>query len=141
MNKTIKIIAIVLLALGALAIVGGVCSAVISRQLMGRGMASLNPQNLPQTRGGNRPMMGGRNLPDGFRWRRGFGFFSLPFWLIGGGLTFLVGGVVLMIFNRRKAAPVEPAIITKEKASAKPSAVAKEKAPAAAKKSTKKKPS
>lgn len=37
MNKTIKIIAIVLLALGALAVVGGVCSAIIGRQMITRG--------------------------------------------------------------------------------------------------------
>ena len=133
MNKTIKIIAIVLLALGALAVVGGVCSAVIGRQLMGRGMAALNQPNLPNFKGGNRPMMDRRNLPDGFRGGRGFGFFRLPFWLIGGGLTLLVAGVVLMIFNRRKAVAAEPAVISKEKAPSKPAAVAKEKAPAAKK--------
>ena len=63
MNKTIKIIAIVLLALGALAVVGGVCSAVISRQLTGRGMPALNQPNNPHFKGGDRPMKDGRNLP------------------------------------------------------------------------------
>ncbi len=82
--------------------------------------------------------MDGRNLPDGFRGGRGFGFFSLPFWLIGGGLTLLVAGIVLLIFNRRIAAAAEPAAITKEKAPAKPSAVAKEKASAANKSPRKK---
>jgi len=141
MNKTIKIIAIVMLVLGALAVVGGVLFAVVGRQLIGRGIAALNQPNNPNFRGGNRPMMNGRNLPNGFRWGRGFGFFSLPFWLIGGGLTFLVAGVVLMIFKGRITSAVEPAAITKEKAPAKSNSVAKEKAPATVKKSTKKKPS
>ena len=138
MNKTIKIIAIVLLALGALAVVGGVCSAVISRQLTGRGMPALNQPNNPHFKGGDRPMKDGRNHPDGFRDGRGFGFFRLPFWLIGGGLTLLVAGVVLLIFNRRITAAAETAAITKEKAPAKPAAVAKEKTPAA-KRTTRKK--
>lgn len=138
MNKTIKIIAIVLLVLGTLAMVGGVGFSVIGKILMGRGMAALNPQNLPQFRGGERLMMDGRNLPGGFRGGRGFGFFRLPFWLIGGGLTLLVAGIVLLIFNRRIAATAEPAAITKEKAPVEPAAVAKEKAPAA-KKTAKKK--
>ena len=60
-------------------------------------------------------MMDGRNLPDGFRGGRGFGFLRLPFWLIGGGLTILVAGTVLLIFNRRIAAAAEPVVISKEK--------------------------
>lgn len=76
-------------------------------------------------------MMDGRNLPDGFRGGRGFGFFSRPFWLISGGLTLLVAGLVLLIFNRRIAATAEPAAKPKEKATAKPAVVAKEKASAA----------
>ena len=138
MNKTIKIIAIVLLVLGALAVVGDVCSAVFGRQMIGRGTAALNPLNNTGAWGGDRSMMDGRNLPDGFRGGRGFGFFSLPFWAIGGGLTLLVAGIVLLIFNRRITAVVEPAAITKEKASAKPAAVSKEKT-SADKKTNKKK--
>ena len=118
MNKTIKIIAIVLLALGALALVGGVCSAVVSRYLIGRGMLALNQPNNPHFRGGDRPMMDGHNLPDGLHGGHGFGFFGLPFCLIGGGLTLLVAGVVLLIYNRRKAGTVEPAAVVKEKAPA-----------------------
>ena len=106
MNKTIKIIVIVFLVLGSLAIIGGVASAVIGRQLVAQGMVALNQPNNPQFRGGDRPMMNGRNLAAGFRGGRGFGFFRLPFWLIGGGLTLLVAGVMLMIFNRRIAAAV-----------------------------------
>jgi hypothetical protein len=137
MNKTIKIIGIVLLVLGALAVVGGVVSSVFGRQMMGRGPAALNSQNLPGDKGGERPMMDGRNLPDGFRGGRGFGFLSLPFWLISGGLTLLVAGTVLMIFNRRIAAAADPVVISKDKSPVKPAAVVKEKAPAA-KKTTKK---
>jgi hypothetical protein len=118
MNKTMKIIAIVLLVMGALALVGGVLFGLIGRNLIGRGMVALNPQNFPQMRGGNQPMMGGRNLPGGFRSGRGFGFFSLPFWLIGGGLALLIAGVVLLIFNRRKVVVAEPAVASKEKAPA-----------------------
>ena len=44
MNKTIKIIAIVLLVLGALAVVGGVVSSVVGRQMMGRGLAALTAE-------------------------------------------------------------------------------------------------
>jgi len=140
MNKTIKIIAIVLLVVGALAVVGGVCFAVVGRQLLGRGASALSLPNNPNFKGGNRPMMNDQNWSNGFRWGRGFGFFSLPFWFIGGGLTFLVAGVVLMIFKRRITASVEPDAVIKEKAPAKLAAAAKEKAPAAVKKSTKKKP-
>ena len=138
MNKTIKIIAIVLLVLGALAVVGGVCSAIIGRQFMTRGMPALNQPINPHIRGGDRPMKDGRNLPDGFRGGRGFGFLRLPFWLIGGGLTLLVAGIVLLIFNQRIAAAAEPAAITKEKSPAIPAAVAKEKASSANKSPRKK---
>jgi hypothetical protein len=48
---------------------------------------------------------------------------------------------VLLIFNRKITAAVEPVENPKEKAAAKPAAVIKTKAPVAAKKSTRKKPS
>ena len=138
MNKTIKIIAIVLLALGVLAIIGGVGSAVISRHLIGRGMPALSQPNNPHFKGGERWMMDGRNLSDGFRGIRGFGFLGLPLCLFSGGLSLLVAGVVLLIFNRRITAAVEPAAKPKEKAPVKLAAVANKKE-SAAKKTTRKK--
>jgi hypothetical protein len=138
MNKTIKIIGIVLLALGVLAIVGGVGSTVISRHLIGQGMPALNQPNNPHFRGGERSMMEGRNLPDDFRGIRGFGFFRLPLCLFGGGLTLLVAGTVLLIFNRKIAAAVEPVDKQKEKTITKSAVVTVEKAPAAKKTARKK---
>jgi hypothetical protein len=135
MYKTIKIIAIVLLVLGVVSALSGVASAVIGRQLMGHGIPALAQPNLPHFRGGDRLMM------DGYRGGRGFNFLGLPFWLIGGGLTLLIAGAVLLIFNRKITAAVEPVENPKEKAAAKPAAVIKTKAPVAAKKSTRKKPS
>ena len=132
MNKTIKIIAIILLVLGALAVVGGVGFSLVSRNLMGQGMTALNPQNLPQWRGGDRPMM------EGFRGGRGFASFRLPVWLMGGGLTFLIAGVVLLIFNRRISTAVEPDVKVKSNRPARTAETAKEKA-SVTKKSSKKK--
>jgi hypothetical protein len=132
MNKTLKIITIVFLVLGALAVVGGVAIGVMSRNLMGRGIAALNLPNNPHYQGGNQPMLDGRNLPGMFRGGRGFGFLGLPLILIGGGLTFLVAGAALLIFKRRILAASEPAEAAREKSGVKSAAV-KEKAPSARK--------
>ena len=137
MNKTIKIIGIVLLVLGALAIIGGVVFGLVGRNLMGQGFAAPNQQNLPQFRNGDRGMIPGRDGLDGFRGGRLMGLLGIPLCLMAGGLTFLIAGMVLLVFNKRITAAAEPAVVTKEKVTTKSSVASKEKAPAA-KKSTKK---
>jgi hypothetical protein len=138
MNKTIKIIAIVLLVLGALAIIGGVGFGLIGRNLIGRGLAAVNPQNSPQFNGGDRWMMAGRNILGGFRGGRLLGLLGIPLGLVAGGLTLLVAGIVLLVFNKRITAAAEPAATVKEKVAAQSSVTAKEKAPAVKKNGKKK---
>jgi hypothetical protein len=140
MNKTIKIIGIVLLVLGILAIIGGVGFGLVGRNLMGRELVALNQQNFPQFKGGDRGMMDGRNGLDGFRGGRMLGLLGIPLCLVGGGLTFLIAGIVLLIFNKRITAAAEPTATVKGKIAAQSSAAAKEKV-VAVKKSTKKKAS
>ena len=137
MNKTIKIIAIVFLVLGILAIIGGVGFGLMGRNLIGQGLAAPNQQNLPQFRGGNPGLTAGRNGPVGFRGGRLLGLLGIPLFMAAGGLTFLIAGIVLLVFNKRITAAAEPVATTKEKVTAKSSAASKEKAPVV-KKSAKK---
>jgi hypothetical protein len=138
MNKTIKIIAIVLLVLGALAIIGGVVFGLVGRNLMGRGLAAVDQQNNPQFRGGDQGMMDGRNVLGGFRGGRLMGLLGIPLCLGAGGLTFLIAGIVLLVFNKRITAAAEPAATTKGKVAARSSVAAKEKAPTVKKNDKKK---
>ncbi len=138
MNKTIKVIGIVLLVLGALAIIGGVGFVLAGRNLVWRELAAVNQQDYPQFRGGDRGMMDGRNILGAFRGGRMMGLLGIPFGLVAGGLTFLIAGIVLLVFNKRITAAAEPAATVKEKVAAQSFAAAKEKAPAV-KKTTKKK--
>jgi hypothetical protein len=138
MNKTIKIIGIVLLVLGALAIIGGVGFGLAGRNLLGRGLVAVDQQNLPQFRGGDRGMMDGRNVLGGFRGGQMIGLLAIPLCLGAGGLTFLIAGIVLLVFRKRITAAAEPAAIVKGKVAAQSTAAVREKAPAV-KKTTKKK--
>jgi hypothetical protein len=138
MNKTIKIIGIVLLVLGALAIIGGVGFGLVGRNLMGRGLAAVDQHNLPQFRGYDGGMMDGRNVLGGFRSGRMMGLLAIPLCLVAGGLTFLIAGIVLLVFNKRITAAAEPTATIKGKVAARSSVAAKEKAPVV-KKTTKKK--
>ncbi len=109
MNKTIRTIAIVFLILGALALIGGALFGWVGRPGAARLMSSRNWQNPPQP-GSGWDSRGQRGSMLPFPQR---GLFSLPLWLMGGGLTFLVAGATLMIFNKKIAKAVD---VTQEKA-------------------------
>lgn len=97
MNKTIRTIAIVFLILGALALIGGAVYGWIGRPGLVRAIPPQNWQNLPQPGNG----WDSRGQLDGRQPFSRQGLFSLPLWLMGGGLTFLIAGAVLMIFNKK----------------------------------------
>jgi hypothetical protein len=97
MNKTIKTIAIVFLIFGALALVGGAVFGLAGRPGLAGSIPPQNRQNLPQPGSG----WENRGQRDGMLPFSRHGFFSLPIWLMGGGLTFLIAGMVLAIFNHK----------------------------------------
>lgn len=97
MNKTIKTIAIVFLILGALALIGGAVYGWIGRPASARAMPPQNWQNLPQPGNG----WDSRGQRDGSQPFSRQGLFSLPLWLMGSGLTFIIAGAVLMLFNKK----------------------------------------
>jgi hypothetical protein len=138
MNKTIKIIGIVLLVLGALAIIGGVGVGLVGRNLMGRELAALNQQNNPQFRGADRGMMDGRYGLENYRGGRMMGLLGVPLCLAAGGLTFLIAGIVLLVLNKRITAAAESVPAAKGKKAIQKPVAAKEKV-SVVKKSTKKK--
>lgn len=107
MNKTIKTIAIVFLVLGGLAAIGGAALGFGNRLMMRPNQLNNGQQNMPMQPYGRfgtngREMMSGRVF---FLHR---GFFGSPGWLIGSGLTFLIAGAVLLIFNRKISDNLEP---------------------------------
>ena len=97
MNKTIRTIAIVFLILGALALIGGTLFRWAGKSVAARDMFLRNWQNLPQPGSG----WESRGLREGILPFPHRGFYSLPFWLMGSGLTFLIAGAILMIFNKK----------------------------------------
>jgi hypothetical protein len=111
MNKTVKIISIVLIVLGALALTAGIAVGVLGRHLITTGVGVINKGNLPQVRPGTRSMQNGETLPQGFLGRRSWGFLGslmiLPFLFGGGGVLLIVVGVVLLIVNRKKTGDEE----------------------------------
>jgi hypothetical protein len=137
MNKTIKIIAIVFLVLGALALIGGAVYGLAGRRMMSGNIPAMDRQNMPSFKGGGNGW-DGRGQSDGMPPFGRRGFFGFPLWMAGGGLTFLIAGAVLLIFNKKFASSVEtPAAPVKEPAkkaaSAKASQLADSKKPAAKK--------
>jgi hypothetical protein len=139
MNKTIRTIAIVFLVLGGLAAIAGAVIGITRGRMMTQLPPVSGQQRLPQPRGTWQPM-DGRNRGDQrvFVFHRGF--LRAPGWLIASGLTFLIAGAVLMIFNRRISLSVEPSKDTVEKEGKKQTAPIKKTAEprkAAPKKTTK----
>ena len=103
MNKTIRTIAIVFLIVGALALIGGAIYGLAGKPGLGRGMPAADQQNFPQP-GSER---GSRAQRDGMQFFTRQGSFGLPLCLMGGGLTFLIAGAVLMIFNKKITSSIE----------------------------------
>jgi hypothetical protein len=107
MNRTIKIIAMVFLVLGALAVIGGMVFGLAGRTMMRGSVPAIDRQNMPPLWGdGNGPDW--RDRPDRIQPIGRRGLFGSPLWLMGGGITFLIAGAVLLIFNKKISAAVEP---------------------------------
>lgn len=134
MNKTIKTIAIVFLILGALALIGGAVYGWIGRPGSARAMPTQNRQNLPQPGNG----WDSRVQRDGMRFFTRQGLFGLPLWLMGGGLTFLIAGTVLMIFNKKITSAVDATPEKEEKKAATPKKAAQSEKSAGKKPASKK---
>jgi hypothetical protein len=107
MNRTIKIIAIVFLVLGALAVIGGTAFGLAGRTMMMGSFPAADRQNMPPLRGGGNGL-DRHDRTDGIQPIGRRGFFGNPLWLMGGGITFLIAGAVLLTFNKKISAAVEP---------------------------------
>ncbi len=122
MNKTIRTIAIVFLILGALALIGG-AYGWFGRPGSARAMPPQNWQNLPQPGNG----LDNQGQRDGRQPFPRQGLFSLPIWLMGSGLTFIIAGTVLVIFNKKITIAVDATPEKEEKKAATPKKVAQSK--------------